>query len=109
MKHCPMPSSLKFHLPASNCFDTAQEKPKGTGFFLVGGTGREPILIQGGHILRDFHILREFLQFSLRFPGYFQIFPGATQERKSAAINFYLHLCHTSYIFPEFSRFFFKN
>ena len=44
-------------------------------FSLVGGTGRDPILIQGGHILRDFHILREFPQFSLRFPGYFQIFP----------------------------------
>ena len=55
--------------------DTTQEKPKGTRFSPVWGTGRDTILIQGGHIFRDFHILTEFPQFSLRFPGYFQIFP----------------------------------
>ena len=77
MKHCPIPDTKSESLIFlhQNCFDTAQEKPKGTGFSLVGGTGRDPILIQGGHILRDFHILREFPQFSLRFPGYFQNFP----------------------------------
>ena len=44
------------------------------------------------------------LSFALRFPGYFQIFPEQLKRE-----NLYLGLRHIPYIFPEFSKFYFKN
>ena len=65
----------KFHLPASNCFDTAQEKPKGTGFSPVGGTSRGLILIQGGHFWETYTFWENSLSFLWDFQGIFKFFP----------------------------------
>ena len=43
------------------------------------------------------------------FQGIFKFFPEQLKREKFAAIHYYLGLCYISYIFSEFSRFFFKN
>ena len=44
IEHCPIldANSESFIFPASNCFDTAQEKPKGADFSIVGGLAGTP-------------------------------------------------------------------
>ena len=48
----------------------------------------------------------KFLEFSLRFPGHFKIFPWATPESKIRWNAFLLAIMSYSYIFPEFSTVF---
>ena len=60
---------------------------------------------------QDDHVFWEtkFPEFSLNFPGYFKLFPWATQERKTRWVHFCWRSCHIFFIFPEFPGFFHKN
>ena len=76
MKHCPILDTKSESFIFLHQTVLTQHKKNLRGrVFSSRGDQQGPYLDSGWPFLRDFHILREFPQFSLRFPGYFQIFP----------------------------------
>ena len=100
-KHCPIPDTKSERFVFLRQTVLTQHKKNLRGKVFPGKRDwQEPHLFSGWPHFERLN--------SLRFPGYFQIFPEQL-KRENLLHKFLFAICHISYIFPELSRFYFKN